>query len=796
MGSDKAVVRPGRVSRARRSAPTQLTGGGGFSFEDQVAAVFLARLVAGDRCELRPNVDDRVLAISWQVAEQGWRLDDLLMTFGEDAAAGRLALSVKRDRQVTGKGFPPSFVRSAWLHWIGGEGDPFDCERDLLGLAPGLLDGEVLAAWSDLLGDAIVGKVSSIAARFGGGSGGGSRLSRALFASLRCPADLAGAGASEPAERVMLLRRIRLLHFEFRLHPSTGERGKELCRRALASGDAAEGRKLWKELVRIAAERRPHGGHLDRHELLVLLAPSFDLVELPDHRADWRSVAEVAADATRGVKTTIGATRRLERAVSGALGERLGGGRRTLLIGLSGSGKSALAKAAFEGWKGPRLWLDGAWSDAEGLVGLRRALGVGHALAELLREASGAGLLVLDGVEGWTPRGLANAAALLDLLRPLGNWTVLATTRPAGERGFIRELEQAMGAPFEVVDVELLSDDDMRSLARHLPWLGWLWPRPGLNLMLRNLKVLDWLGLDLTASAAATAGRWVTPSDVHDAVWGRWCGSGADQFERSELLRRLARAEAEAMRGTIGLSDVDPAERRVLGTLVDHELIERCDNVVRFRHDLGGDWARLQVLIEERQQGNLEAWLPEHARSPRWHAAIRLYGERLLDRGDAAATEWCGLYDSLGGKSDAASNTRALLLDSLVSASPPGAGLERLWPRLIAGGGELLIQVLRRFLFVETVPAPAIKEIAGDEETRAAARANWRVPRGPFWAAVLATLYRHRQEVVQLAAPEVVSHVAGLWLRYTPLGFPLRREAAALALEIATAVRAQGGAEP
>jgi hypothetical protein len=772
----------------RRSTPTELGGGGGFNFEDWVAAALLANLLCGERLFL-PSIKYRILSIAWQVGEKGWRLNDLLLALGEDSPASSLALSIKRDQQVTRGGFPKQFVRHAWLHWIGGENDPFDRERDYLGLAPGVVSEGVRTAWSDLLEQARLGEPAAIAERFSPGGTGGNKVSRALFASLRCPPDLPRAGPSEAAERILLVRRIRLLSYDLRFDPSTAVTAAVgLCRKAMASGDADDARKLWWLLVKLAAERRPKGGFLDRRGLQLELGPSFELLELPDHQADWRRVVQVAEDAARGVKEVVGLGVRLERPVLGEVRQRLLPGRRTLLVGLSGSGKSALAKAVAQQWRGPLLWLDAQRADAVGLVGLQRALGLGHSISDLARDAPGLGLLVLDGLEGWSPRALENAVALLGIVPPLGNWSLLATSRPDAGWGILGDLESAMRGPFDPVEVGPLTDPEMRSLLRDLPWLVWLLPRPGLDRLLRNLKALDWLAAafgDITAERA----KWVSPSDVHDALWQRWCGTAEDSDARAELLKRLAREEADAMRSAVARSSLDPAERPILRALVNHELVEVSDNLVRFRHDLGADWARLQVLIEGGALEVLADRLPEYTRSPRWHAAIRLYGERLLDRGDDEGRQWCHLFDSLAKPSDAAENARDLLLDSLVSASPPGAGLQRLWPRLIAGGGELLGRLLGRFLFVETAPAPVVAVLADDPESLAAGRAIWRVPASPFWPALLVTLHHHRREVAELVSPDRASEVCCLWLRYTTHDVPYRREAAALALEIARAAR-------
>jgi hypothetical protein len=62
----------------RSTAPVSLTGGQGFSFEDEIAALFMVHLLTGRR----PLEADfgKVIRIDFQVRESGWLLDDLLVT--------------------------------------------------------------------------------------------------------------------------------------------------------------------------------------------------------------------------------------------------------------------------------------------------------------------------------------------------------------------------------------------------------------------------------------------------------------------------------------------------------------------------------------------------------------------------------------------------------------------------------------------------------------------------------------------------------------------------------------------
>jgi hypothetical protein len=62
----------------KKVAPSKLTGGGGFVFEDKVAAYFLSCLLSGQP-PFDPNLGI-LTRIDFQTRVDGWFLDDLLLT--------------------------------------------------------------------------------------------------------------------------------------------------------------------------------------------------------------------------------------------------------------------------------------------------------------------------------------------------------------------------------------------------------------------------------------------------------------------------------------------------------------------------------------------------------------------------------------------------------------------------------------------------------------------------------------------------------------------------------------------
>jgi hypothetical protein len=156
-----------RKKKGSPAAPvsTDSTGGGGFNFTDEVASLYLAAILTGDRLFL-PSIDAPLMGIHWEARGDGFHLDDLLLHFQEGTAARQMAISVKQNLQVTRNGFPTDFVRASWSQWLHIESDTFDPKRDFLGLATGRLASDVEAAWSRLLKDAIQGDPDRVARRY------------------------------------------------------------------------------------------------------------------------------------------------------------------------------------------------------------------------------------------------------------------------------------------------------------------------------------------------------------------------------------------------------------------------------------------------------------------------------------------------------------------------------------------------------------------------------------------------------------------------------------------------------
>ncbi len=786
---------------SRRPTPTRLSGGAGFGYEDEVAAYFLVEMLMGNQ-PLGPDFGT-VAGVDFQVGDQGWLLDDLLITFEKHGADHHLAVSVKSNRQVTSKGFPPDFIRAVWSQWLGVTSQCFATDRDLLCMVTGRLADSVECAWNDMLREARASKPQRIAARFT--SRQVSATKRELFESLKCPSDLPCRQEEEMTQRAALLARLRLMRFDFRDDPSRDEaRAITLCRDVLHTPDEVEASELWNRLVLTAKENREAGGSVvDVSSLVRELASRFLLRDHPNYRHDWDILDRLShAELTSVCCETGGRACLVRPELAKRVSEKLASHRIVALVGESGSGKSSLAKQLTmpETHRGRLVWLTGDVLDRPTLIQFERDQGLQHSLGDVLGcVATKSGFLVFDAVDRFSDQALANAAQILNGLDVAGNkcpWRVLMTTQ-FQTWPHVDDRLRKNGVSAELVShqVELPSIAEITTLIASFPALNAFPLRRELKTLLRNLKVLDWIADCSVKTKTETPDprTWLGLSSLVDWVWESWIAQGGDPHVCSAVLKCIAEFEGRSLTVGVPLGELNPSHLHALSNLERCGLLRVQNEKAYFTHDLLGDWARLRILIEG--ENGAAASLRSRAGHPRWHTAVRLYGVRLLERGKGNAEKWHGLLSTFDPSSAHDALIRDLLLESLIVAANAGVSLDRVWPLLVANGGALLSRLLRQFLYFATIPDPAILLVPSDVGSVDQLAAFARVPFWPYWGVMVSFLRRHVDEI-PFSCQASVSEVCGLWLQWTHPSEvstprrPWRRETAEIAVRMAREVQA------
>ncbi len=779
---------------AKNPAPATLTGGAGFEFENQVAAWFMIHML-GKRLPLDQEFG-LCQSIDFQVKDSGWLLDDLLIT-GQAGSEPpkRLSISIKRDRQVTGKGFPSTFVKATWQEWLGTESSNFVHDQDLLGLVVGVLAGGVQQKWEDMLSVVLETPADRVVSRFSS-PGYSNEEQRNIFRSFDYPISLGAAPENGDIVKAKLLKHIRLLYFDFR-SPDSQKRAEaiQLCQDCLRSGDSAEASILWDAMVGIAGNLRSKGGSIDLNQLLQKLR-MFSFREFPDYRSDWDTLAHVSQDALNHVKTVIGDNIEVPRV---ELLEQITAGLREfnlqIIIGESGTGKSALAKSIEESGHFDRtVWLSSDLFARGGIHAVSATLGLQHGLMDVLKSFGGDnGLLIIDALE---KADLTTLQVITDLIRNLdldsdtSRWSVLITTQARGWTSAEHLFQKtAINLTSEMLRViSFPSFKELLPLRNALPGLHILFQRRELQEFLSNLKILDWIAVAASQSDKSLSSL-VGMSEIIDWVWKNWIRTGSARHARAGLLKHLGEQEAVSFSGGTPTGDLDTEQQRMLASLEDDNLLVIKKERVRFAHDLMGDWARLHILIGQ-TDSILPGKLREYSILPIWHHAIRLYGIKKLEQ-KSDSEEWHRLLQRLDDGSNAGAIAANLFLESISFAPDSLSFLEQTWPLLVADNGSLLIRLLNDFHHALSFPDPRT-----DMEANIWLASSMRIPNWPYWGPMLLVLHRHTEEVVKLAIFPA-TRLCQLWLSQVPQEFEdgtpfiWRREAADLAIAVAREVQTE-----
>jgi hypothetical protein len=758
-----------------KSAPVKATGGGGYTFADKVAAGFFVQILKR-KFPLEPGLGI-VTEIHFETRDTGHVLDDLQLVLKRGMDTTRCFVSVKSNRQVTKAVFNKEFVQDAWEEWNGGTSSKFDRAKDVLGLIVGVIDEPTLKEWQELQKQAASTTPDRISARLLN-DGQSSATQRAIFEGLRKSA----RGEVDAVETARLVARARVLRFS----DATEGDYINLCAEIVRGGSLEDGAKLWARLVQLASENRATGGYFDLPKLIRVLRPDFDLQDHPDFRPDWSRVEAVSAENVTGVRSILGTAIQLPRAdEKSRMASEIAAHNVVVVAGESGSGKSAvISQLVAAGGNFQRtIWLSAEQLSKTSHAEIAHAFNLSHGIPELIKNSGIQGsVLVIDGLERFEGDARRRAIELARAVKEEGfdGWKVILTCQPQSLASALDALTEAGISDAHRVDFEKPKLAEILDAVQIVAALRPLLLRLELQPILRNLMVLDWVLRADIAQRFSASRPWIGETEVIDSIWDRWAGPGSMSLSRDSLLRTLGQREGEKLSGAVHVDSFSANELPLLGEFAQQGLIRVNQPSVRFAHDLMGDWARYRIL---KFAGN-DA--PEKSKTlaqiPRWSRAIRLYAQSLAEHGEGLE-KWKAASIQLAGEDAESKLVSDLFLDGLLFAANSISLLEQVWPDLIADKGQILHRLLKRLVHVASFPDWRISGLK-DAKLAEQYEAWFRIPQPLYWIPVLYVLERHAKDVAKHALIQG-SEVCALWLRTMPTGMPGRKEAGALALELA-----------
>ncbi|MEX0612151.1 MAG: hypothetical protein WD229_08515, partial [Pirellulales bacterium] len=337
--------------KTEQATSTELTGGTGFAFEDQVVAYYLAALLHEEHA---PGQSGMVTSVAVQQA-QVHPMDDVIVEFGEDGTRRTLGLQVKRHVRITAAASNIDFreimaaavaTRRKAEFRIGGDAYGFATEN--VAVAP-LRSFNRLIEWSK---SSPTGE--DFARRFekGGPAAAAERKLRKELLPL--------TGATSASEEADFYRHFVALHMDGLAEG--GIRRTEVVNRLqelLAASEDGQDLLLFDRLCRIARDGAASGRRWMRQTLLGQLRGTVRLNVAPTYKRDLDLLHAFSAAGLADVSEEIVGFRVKRPILQKAIRDRLAQCRLVNLSGLPGCGKSAMLKriASVDAANGPILFL-------------------------------------------------------------------------------------------------------------------------------------------------------------------------------------------------------------------------------------------------------------------------------------------------------------------------------------------------------------------------------------------------------------------------------------------------------
>ncbi|MBS0193860.1 MAG: hypothetical protein JSR34_06410 [Proteobacteria bacterium] len=576
---------------------------------------------------------------------------------------------------------------------------------------------------------------------------------RDFVAAFRHNMEVAGAAHDDDAVW-RLLSRFQVLVFDFESPGSLCALwGRDRCAAALTAEDAGRSSELWNSLQQIALSVAASGGDMDGPALCnrLVAEQGYRLAGDLHLRTARERLSEASHHALVSIRSTVNGVRvdrtdKVEEAF-----RLLEQGRYLEIRGSGGAGKSAVLKEIAErvGQECRVIVLTPNRVPPGGWAALRAQLGCDASARELLTDIAGdgGGIAFIDGIDRFDDLGQRNTVAdLLDEVARIPGFRVVATARAdfdADARDWLPpQILQDMGeAPALVIDE--LSDGDMAQLRQASPALASLL-RPGhpAEKLVRNLYRLDRLSRG-TASQASV----LSEAQMARQWWETGDGASSGRLHRQRVLQSLA-VHLLTSSSPLDTSALPPD---AVAALIASGTLTHITGVrAQPTHDVLGDWAIGCLLFEETDRiSALPLSSPAPMRLARGvEIAARFHAEFGSD-----ATGWRTLLELVSVPGAHGSWRRCVLL-ALVRTERSTEVLDRCFPDLASSDAQLLAEIVRAAIVVDSQPAAPFWAAAGVDTSKLTD--DFTCARGPAWLNLIAWSLAKGEDLPTALIPQFV----------------------------------------
>jgi hypothetical protein len=725
----------------RRVSSPASTGGAGTSFEQHVAAYWLAQLLV--RAIPPVLIDTVVTEVSFQTERLGWHTDDFLITCERAAAAEqKLAGQVKRNFTVSAAN--EDCVHAVGDFWKDFNAAHFSTENDRLVLVTLRGTNTLLEHFVALLDCA---RASRDGAEFEQRLATDGFISDKAVEYFRALEKIIGDLEGKRVTAAVIWSFLRALHvLSLDLHSSTRQTEahiKSVLAHSVTDGDpVVVAAASWNELVSVASVAMAEARTLRRSDLPAALLERHTPISTNEQRV-LQALKAHTSIILASIRSTIGPDFHLPRAalvqkVFGSLEET----QVVLLTGPAGSGKSAIGKDAVsflsqdhfafgfrvEEFAEPHLDRTLAASNVPANAATFRAI-----LAAQDRK-----VILVESVERLLEKTTRDAFSdLITVAADDSSIRVVLTCRDYSVEQVRASFLQPVRIPFTVVRVPPLDDAELADAQSANPALVIPLKNPALRNILRNPFFLD-KSLEISWS-----GEKPVPKSEREFRALFWleivradhrvpAGMGR---RREEVLQEIAVRRARALSPYVLSNDLDPA---VIESLRRDSLVNSPAGNLSFvatGHDVLEDWAILHWLEEQHltDEGSFKVLSAAIGTHPAVRRSYRKWVGELIERNAHAADR---LFEAAVSETEISAQFRDDTLVSMLKAPSATDFLVRHEAQLLANDRAILKRVIY-LLRVACVKMP--DWLAGAREHGSILN----VPDGSAWPTVLMLVQRN-----------------------------------------------------
>lgn len=709
----------------KKATTTELTGGAGFTYEDGVAAYYLANLLSEGSAS---GQSGSVVSVATQQEGHGRPMDDIIVEFEDQDGLCNLDLQTKQSLIISAATSNKDFRSIIEKAVETRAKSDFREGRDRFGFVAEHIAIDRFRSLNRLIDWANASECDAdFEKRFAEG-GSAAKAERDLRTSLK-PLVAKSKGGEIDFFRHFVALKIDGLTEAGPLYSSIVNQLGGLVAETRDGQDFL----LFDRLRRIARDGAGTATKWTRPSLLSQLSRVVRLKASPSYADDLAKLSTMSAENVGDICDTIDDVfvdrpELLEKAQ-----QKLSDHRLVNISGLPGCGKSVVLKqcADLATQSGPILFLKSDRLVGSSWSSFATAMGLSHACLDLLAEigATGAPTLFIDGIDRVRPD---QKGVVIDLLRviennpELENWKVLASSRDQGLEPYRAWFPPSFYSGSGIGDVSVghFSDEESEQLAKQ---------KPGLRRLLFGAPAVREIARRPFFAAVLAQNLPSTENEPHteiDLIAEWWARAGHNATSESAVLRQRALVDlAEVGIGSLGKRIParklkDNTHAQVTSLIQDRVVREQESSAsYAFAHDIFFEWAFFRLLIELGQD---------------WHTALFEAGEPpllgrvvglLAQNSLKTPGQWSAGYDALSS-----AKLRPQWGREWLTAAPFSSAFceseKEFSALLLADDCALLSKFLVWFQAQHTVPNPVILKqletpVEGIDNVRAADFFGW-----------------------------------------------------------------------